>query len=77
MKQVARSMAQETWDKMQDTRASLAFVQAFIAETQPVARDDAEDAAQVAQIVERAAEPRAELSAAMLRRLITRVECLT
>ena len=76
MNQVARSMAQETWDKMQETRASLAFVEAFIAETQPVARDDAENTVQAAQIVERAAEPRVELSTDMLRRLIARVECL-
>jgi len=74
--QVARSMLQDTRGKMQDTRESLAFVQAFLAETQTIARPDAEDEAQVMQMMERAAESRAELSSDTLRRLIARVECL-
>jgi hypothetical protein len=73
MKQVARSMAQETWDKMQDTRESLAFVQAFLAETQPVLNDKAQDQTSPAQIMERAADPGADLSTDVLRRVITRV----
>jgi len=74
--QVARSMMQDARSKLQDASESLAFVQAFIAETQPVACDDAEDAAQVTQILEWATEPQAELSVDTLRRLITRVEGL-
>jgi hypothetical protein len=74
--QIARSILQETRDKMQDTRESLAFVQAFIAETRAIARPDAEDEAQVTQMMERAAEPRAKLASDTLRRLIARVECL-
>ncbi len=76
MNQVARSMAQETWDKMQETRASLAFVQAFIAETQPVLNDEAQDQTSLAQIMERASDPGADLSTDVLRRVIARVECL-
>ena len=76
MKQDARSMVQEARGKMQDTRESLAFIQAFIAETQPVAHDDAEDETRLMQMVEWAAEPRADPSSDVVRRLITRVECL-
>jgi hypothetical protein len=74
--QGARSTLQDARSELQDVGESLAFVQAFIAETQSVACDDAEDAAQVTQILEWAAEPPAELSADVLRRLITRVESL-
>jgi len=67
--QGARSM-------LQDTRESLVFARAFLSETQAVARPEAEDAAQVTQILEWAAESRAELSSDTLRRLITRMEDL-
>jgi hypothetical protein len=76
MKQDARSMRQEATGKLQETRESLAFLQAFMEETQPLSRDDAQDQASLAQILQRAAEPGADLSTDVLRRVITRVECL-
>ena len=76
MKQDTRSLVQEARGKMQDMRESLAFIQAFIAETQPVTQDDAEDEAQLTQMIEWAAEPQADLSPDVVRRLIARVECL-
>jgi len=80
MKQDARSMRHTEWARgtrsVQETRESLAFLQAFMEETQPISRDDAQDQANLAQIMERAAEPGADLSTDMLRRVITRVECL-
>ena len=76
MKQDTRSITQDARCKLQETSESLAFIRAFIAETQAVSHDDAQDEAQVAQMVERAAEPRAALSTDMLRRLIARVECI-
>jgi hypothetical protein len=76
MKQDARSMVQEARGKMQDTRESLAFIQAFIAETQPITQEDAEDEARLMQMVEWAAEPRVDLSSDVVRQLITRVKCL-
>lgn len=76
MKQGARSMVQEARGKLQDTRESLAFIQAFIAETQPITQEDAEDEARLMQIVEWAGEPRVDLSSDVVRQLITRVKCL-
>lgn len=74
---VARRKTQGARSMLQDTRESLVYARAFLSETQVVARPEAEDAAQVTQILEWAAEPRAELSSDALRRLIARVEGLT
>jgi len=76
MKQDTRSMTQDARLKLQETSESLAFIRAFIAETQSLDHDDAADEAQVVQMVERAAEPQATLSADVIRRLIARVECI-
>jgi hypothetical protein len=73
MKQDARGLKQEAKSKMQETRESLAFLQAFIAETQPVLNDVAQDQASLAQIMERASDPGADLSKDVLQRIITRV----
>jgi hypothetical protein len=70
-------MRQDAQGKMHETREALAFVQAFMAETQPMAHDDDQDQLRVTRLIERATEPRAALSAETVRRLITRVECLT
>jgi hypothetical protein len=74
--QSARDLVQDAGRKMQDTRESLAFIRAFMSETQPIAREDAQDETRVTQMLERAIEPRAELSEDVIRRLITWVECL-
>jgi len=66
-------MAQDARGKLQEARESLAFLQGFLSETQPVAatRD-----AQMAETLEQAAEPHANLSAKVIRRVIARVECI-
>lgn len=72
----ARSMTQDARSKMHDAHAARAFVQAFMAETRPLSHPDVEDEAALDQIVEHAVEPAAAPSADVVRRLITRVECL-
>lgn len=74
--QGTRSMTQEARGKRQEARDSLAFIQAFITETQPALNNETQDQASLAQIMERASEPGADLSTDVLRRVITRVECL-
>jgi hypothetical protein len=69
-------MTQDARSKMHDAHAARAFVQAFMAETQPIAHPDAVDEAVLIQMAAHAAEPSAAPSADVVRRLITRVECL-
>lgn len=76
MPPIARSMTQDTGRKMQAAIESLAFIQAFIAEIQPVAHDDTADELYIDQLFEHAAAADGMPSPDTLRRLITRVECL-
>lgn len=78
MKQDTRSMAQDAKGKMQKARESLTFLQTFLSETQPAICGDGETMrdAQTDKVLSQVAEPRADLSADMIRRVIARVECI-
>lgn len=68
MKQAARSKMQSAGSKRQSG--------AFVSVAQPVSGEDADDEAWVAQMTEWLMAPRARSSANVIRRVITRVECL-
>ena len=57
-------------------KQSGAFVSAFVSEAKPVSGEDADDEVWVAQMTEWLTAPRAPSSADVIRRVITRVECL-
>jgi len=84
MKSATRCKTQDVQSKLQEVRnrkqyaqqPSAAFIQAFVEDRRPATDEEIEDAAWVTQMMEWLTAPRAPASAEVVRRVITRVQCI-